>query len=243
LFKHINYWVKPEERVIKKIELEKLESIYRIMTSSQKHNAQPFPECPPMPKANQDGATKEQVSEFNSLASKYNSMNPNNMRIKKSEVDRMDYLYGLMTEKQKKQAESYPDIPPMPEPPPPPIPANSTPEQKKKMQRDIDNYEYVYKRKVHQEKTSDGENINIIVVDDSYDVPTPPNPPAPKSPIDLVIEMAKKGATFYYEDKTISSDNAIELFKKNKNLNLDIREINSKKPVVKISKDPISIEN
>ena len=65
----------------------------------------------------------------------------------------------------------------------------------------------------------------------------------PKSPLDIVIEMAKKGATFYSEGKKISSDEAIKLLKNNKNLNIDTRSSNSNKPVVRISKAPITIEN
>lgn len=74
-------------------------------------------------------------------------------------------------------------------------------------------------------------------------VPPPPPPPAPKSPLDHVIEMAKKGATFYYEGKPISSDEAISLLKKNDELNISTKQINSKQPKVYITKDPITIDN
>ncbi len=74
-------------------------------------------------------------------------------------------------------------------------------------------------------------------------VPPPPPPPAPVAPLDHVIEMAKKGATFYYEGKSISSDKAIELLKKNKELNISTKEINSKAPKVYISEKPIVIKN
>ncbi|WP_159447265.1 M56 family metallopeptidase [Cellulophaga tyrosinoxydans] len=176
------------KRIIKKIELEKLESIYSVMTSEQKQQAQPFPECPPPPAANQDGATKEQISEYNAIASKYSDLNAKTS-IKKSEVDRMTYLYSLMTEKQKREVANFPELPPMPEPPMPPV------------------------------------------------------PPTPMSALDHVVEMAKKGATFYSEGEKISSDEAIKLLKNNKNLNIDTRSSNSNKPVVRISKAPIVIEN
>ena len=68
--------------------------------------------------------------------------------------------------------------------------------------------------------------------------PPPPPPPAPEDPMDHVIKMAKKGATFYYEGDKISSDKAIRLLKKNKNLNIQTTRHNSKNPVVKISKNP-----
>lgn len=63
-------------------------------------------------------------------------------------------------------------------------------------------------------------------------------PPPPISPLDHVIKMAKKGATFYYEDDQISSDKAIDLLKKNKNLNINSKNTGNKHSVY-ISKDPI----
>jgi hypothetical protein len=52
--------------------------------------------------------------------------------------------------------------------------------------------------------------------------------------------MAKKEADFYYEGKKINSDKAIELFKKNKSLNINSSGINSKTPWVKITKAPVT---
>ncbi len=69
----------------------------------------------------------------------------------------------------------------------------------------------------------------------------PPAPPKPMDPIDHVIEMAKRGATFYNEGKEISSDKAIELLKKNKSLNISTTKSRSRNPQVKISKSPIRI--
>ncbi|MGJ8591018.1 MAG: M56 family metallopeptidase [Aquaticitalea sp.] len=71
----------------------------------------------------------------------------------------------------------------------------------------------------------------------------PPPPPPPKSPLDHVIDMAKKGATFYYEGNSISSDDAIKLLKENKELNISTKEVNSKQPKVYIQKDPIHIND
>jgi biopolymer transport protein ExbD len=67
-----------------------------------------------------------------------------------------------------------------------------------------------------------------------------PTPPEPMTPLDHVIAMAKKDATFLYEGKEISSDKAINLMKTNKDLNIDSRTAKGKKPVVKISTEPIS---
>ncbi|MEO6347306.1 MAG: M56 family metallopeptidase [Aquaticitalea sp.] len=72
---------------------------------------------------------------------------------------------------------------------------------------------------------------------------TPPPPPAPISPLDHMIEMAKKGAIFYYEGKSISSDEAIKLLKNNSQLNISTKQVNSKEPKVYISKEPIIIKD
>jgi hypothetical protein len=74
---------------------------------------------------------------------------------------------------------------------------------------------------------------------DNYDndVPPPPAPPAPKSPLDHVMEMAKKGAAFYYEGKSISSDEALQILKKNKELNISTLKIDTDEPKVYISKE------
>ncbi|WP_282074598.1 M56 family metallopeptidase [Maribacter aquivivus] len=72
-------------------------------------------------------------------------------------------------------------------------------------------------------------------------IPPPPSPPTPPSPLDYAISMAKKGATFFYEGKKVSSDKAIDLLKKNKDLNIESREKNGKAEV-RITKEPVTIE-
>ena len=77
----------------------------------------------------------------------------------------------------------------------------------------------------------------IVKKGEVSDIPPPP-PPTPKSPLDHVIEMAKKGATFYYNDEKISSDKAIDLVKNNKDLNISTKS-NDGKNIVKIQTEPI----
>ncbi|MCJ7468589.1 MAG: hypothetical protein MUO53_18065, partial [Maribacter sp.] len=71
----------------------------------------------------------------------------------------------------------------------------------------------------------------------------PPPPPEPTSPLVYVIEMAKKGAIFYYEGKEITSDKAIDVLKKNKKINIDTRGSNGNRPVVRLSSEHIEIDN
>lgn len=169
-------------------------------------------------KVSWEKATKEQIAEYNKLAKKYNDMPQDNMIIKGKELTRMRYLYDLMTLEQRKNAEPYPNIPP-----PPPAPdARPAPGA-------VDAPPPI----VVIKGVNDGDP-NIP--------PPPPPPPAPEDPLDHIINMAKKGATFYYEGKEVTSDKAIEVFKKNKKLNVHTRGENSTNPVVKITKKPIQLK-
>ncbi|NQY30424.1 MAG: M56 family metallopeptidase [Flavobacteriaceae bacterium] len=88
----------------------------------------------------QEKATPQQVTEYNTLAKKYNSQPKKGMVVKLKEVNRIEYLYKLMTPSQKKKAEKLPSFPPMPPspkvikgvndtdsniPPPPPLPKDA----------------------------------------------------------------------------------------------------------------------
>lgn len=170
-----------------------------------------------IPEMVQEKATAAQVAEYNKLAKKYNSQSDDNRFIVKKEVERLIYLYDVMSQKQRKNAEPFPSFPPPPpapdapkptdaKSPPPPPPAPDAPRVKK------------------------GEKSNI------------PPPPAPDAPIDHVIKMAKKGATFYYEGEKVSSDKAIELIKKNNGLNIQTTGANAANPKVRISKKPIVVD-
>ena len=134
-----------ERRVIPSGDLRKLEGIYGKMSSEQKDDAQAFPECPDPNPADQEGATKKQISEYNRLAKKYNEMlaAKGNIRIKISEVDRLEYLHGLMTDEQRAGAEPFPDFPKPPEPPRPPASPSKieVQEQNKKMKNESEEME------------------------------------------------------------------------------------------------------
>jgi beta-lactamase regulating signal transducer with metallopeptidase domain len=62
----------------------------------------------------QNGATKAQINEYNKLARHYNKMDQSNMRIKKSDIERLKYLYNLMPSSQQKKVEPFPNFPPPP---------------------------------------------------------------------------------------------------------------------------------
>jgi hypothetical protein len=200
----------------------------------------------------QEGATKAQIKEYNALASKYNNMDKSNMLVLAKDVVRVKYLYNLMSYKQRKNAEPFPNFPEPPPapntpntdnfpppPPPPPIPENATPLEKEKYKAVIANYEAWRKKHVHKAVNNNtGEEMEFVINDEVAQ--NPPPPPPPKSPLDHVIAMAKKNATFYLEGKQISSDEAIKALKSDKDLNIATQKQNSNAPKVHISTQPIT---
>lgn len=205
----------------------------------------------------QKKATSEEIFEYNTLAKKYNTMlaKKGNIRILKSEVDRMEYLYGLMSDKQKATAEIFPDFPQPPPAPEAPKAHNEREEASNKIKEIIeeqDPYDVVgagikiNRTRPVSPKFLKGEVSDIrppaprVVKGQVSDIPPPP-PPEPQSPLDHVIEMAKKGAIFYYEGKEISSEKAIDLMKKNKGINIDSQRKNGVQQV-NLSNEPITIK-
>jgi len=180
-------------------------------------------------KAIQQNATPEQVDEYNELARKYNTMPKDHFVIKNDEVERLKYLYGIMSAEQRKRAEPFPVFPPPPPAPEPPkavgaeIPSPPPPPEVPKIEG--------------AEIPSPPPAPKVPKVED-VEVPSPPPPPPPKSPLEHVIDMAKKGATFYFNGKKVSSDKAIALMKKNSGFNISTNT-NNGVSVVKIQTQPI----
>lgn len=343
-------------------------------------------------KSEQKKATKAQIKEYNKLAKKYNNMSKDELHVKKSDLERLKYIYSIMSDEQKKDAEPFPNIPPppppapntprvieveaamppppppipanaspeqrkkyekaikmykekaakvksmLPPPPPPPIPDNATPEQKKKYEENIKKYElavaesrqnmakvreaknteraqlikvkeqyaaerkalqevklarvaemkvrqekleqqklkrvverqaiseerkaqlvkeklkYVEERKTETEKLKKeklkhveerkalAEQKRELAKIERLKRDLPPPPPPPKSPLDHVIEMAKKDAVFYFEGKEISSDEAIKKLKQNKKMNVRTISRDSNRPKVHLSTKPMVVE-
>ncbi len=233
---------------------------------------------PVQQKSFQQSASRKLMAEYNALAKKYNEMDSKRMRIQKSDVERLEYIYGLMSDKQKADAEPFPNFP---EPPPAPDAPNAREEVSERIQQIIeeqDPYDVVggnlinsppnspkapktpltgtAKQLQEKNRSLQKEARQLQAESDQLqkeakqlqgearkltNIPPPPLPPEPPTPLDHIIEMAKKGATFYYEGKEVSSDKAIELIKNNENLNIQTTRSNSKKPQVQISKNPIKI--
>jgi beta-lactamase regulating signal transducer with metallopeptidase domain len=101
----------------------------------------------------------------------------------------------------------------------------------------------------HAEDVIAGQVISKIYKDgtiiaefnsENVSIPPPPPPAPPKIP--SIRTLSERGAVFYYEGKEISSEKAIKLTDNTKDLNLLIKAIDTKQPIVKISKQPISAD-
>ncbi len=183
----------------------------------------------------QKKATKAQVAEYNKLAKKYNDMPSDNMFVKKKDVMRLKHLYGLMSDAQRKNAEPFPKFPPMP-PAPDAVKSKEAPD------------------------APDAPKAKNVWVNDTK-APPPPPPPAPKTiknetdsengdipppppivrlnPIDHIVRMVDENAAFFYENKSISSHEAVALFKKNSDLHMQTTTFEKSNPIVKISESPL----
>ena len=200
--KHYN--AKPaNNRIIDLLDLKRLETIYGVMTEEQKANAEPFPNCPPPPPPPPLGVLLENYDDpSDELQKAYN------------DYSKLAEAYGKAMQIYFKNKEG--NI------------SNLTMQYRDVM--------ILYK---HLEKVAENEKTNTIpppppppapkVKQGEFSaIPPPPTPPTPKSPLDYVIDMAKKGATFSFEGKPISSDEAIDLLKKNDELNISSYSKNGK---------------
>lgn len=196
----------------------------------------------------QEGATKEQIAEYNTLAKKYNSQPENNRRFLKKDVERMEYLYGLMTKEQKANAQPFPNIPPPPPPPPAP------PVDRKKMSPALLELEAVYTEKANAYakavgayvKQNEGSPVDLksqftevmthyskysaqaSKEGVSFAPPPPPPPPAPKSAYEFIKDFEGFDYVYYYNEKEVSYDEILKIVKKEPNISMSTNIQNKK---------------
>ncbi|MEH6535008.1 MAG: M56 family metallopeptidase [Psychroserpens sp.] len=147
----------------------------------------------------QQTATPKQLAEYNKLAKQYNKQPLKQRIIKLKDIKRLEGLYKLMSDEQKKNAQPFPECPPPPPspvsievieieevpspspvsievreikdvPPPPPLPKNATLEQKKKYKRAIKNYKTKKLAKVTKLKNKKGELVEIVEIPEVIEV-------------------------------------------------------------------------
>ena len=181
----------------------------------------------PKQKLTQQEATSEQLGEYNRIAKKYNTLikKKKDVIVKQSVVNRLTYLYNLMSDEQKqKYAEPFPKFPPPPAPeepeiieikevPPPPPPVKPT----KRIKKDGKIIEI--KEVPMPPKAKEPEVIEI------KEVPPPPPPiklsykKASEALIKAQMEYTKKGAVYgraiksYLKHKSGNTDHLKEMYK------------------------------
>lgn len=222
-----------KKRIIKRKDLERLETIYRLMSNKQKSDAEPFPECLPS-KPNKestnnrkvyaqeylDGAQRNNKKAF-VLEIINNKIKLNNKFIKLKDFARKLDEYTKNWE-ETDYTSAHPSI----------LIKGSSKEFLTKVEEEFQKTRYA--------KANGGFKLLPPPPPpppalDMKNPPPPPPPPAPPVPLDHVIEMAKEGATFYYNDKKITSDEAINIVKKNKSINISTNT-NNGTHIVKLSK-------
>lgn len=120
----------------------------------------------------QEKATPKMVAEFNSLAKKYNAQPIQSRVIKLKDINRLEYIYKLMSQEQKKDAQPFPECPPPPPAPkaekgqrsiipPPPPPLTPTTTDSKEMQK--------AKTAFYKEANAYSNAINAYIKDDKGD--------------------------------------------------------------------------
>ncbi|ALM08793.1 hypothetical protein SB49_13965 [Sediminicola sp. YIK13] len=195
--------------------------------------------------AQEKGATKAEIKEYNALASKYNSQTKGKYVIKTKDMRRLKQLYDRMTTEQKASAEPFPNFPPPPPPaaapkviknsalpPPPPIPADVPEADRLAYEKAVKNYKKGNPGLVYDHMIEDGELVEIIVIADE-DTVAPPPPPMP--PSKHLAKLAEEGAKFYMNGNPISSEEALKIAEKNKDININIEGVDSEPPMVKIT--------
>ncbi|WP_417290417.1 M56 family metallopeptidase [Corallibacter sp.] len=144
----------------------------------------------------QKGASKEQIAEYNKLAKYYNSQKGSNYTIKLSDMNRIKYLYDLMTDKQRKSAEPLPNFPP----PPPPTPAPEAVSEKDKAGK-AHTYKYTDKN---------GKAVKVEVVEKDAKTPPPPPPPVPANATKEQKEKYQKISEEYYKKYKVENGKVSE---------------------------------
>lgn len=171
----------------------------------------------------QEGATKKQIVEYNRLAKTYNTMlaEDGNIRIMKSDVDRLEYLHDLMTESQRANAEPFPDFPEPPElPEPPSVPNDDEGFALEVINRIIEN----------QDPYDHTDNINL-------NVSRPPSPTVshgPKSPLELLEELKNDNVKIILDGKEIDYEEARKQFEENTFSRINVSKIEGERPVLKV---------
>ena len=121
------------------------------------------------------------------------------------------------------------------------MPPNASEKQKKASEKAMEEYKIQRESYTYNYTNDKGEVVEVIVIPEN-DGRIPP-PPPPVSPLEHIEEMSKKGALFFYNDKSISEEEAINYVKNNKKLYISTKQVDTEQPKVYISTKPVRLEN
>jgi len=197
--------------IVKKKDVERLKTIYTLMTESQRKNAEPFPTLPPPPPDAPKAAKAPPV-----VKKGLNDMDPD--MPPPPPIQRLEPLDHIVRMADENAAFFYNN-------------------QRISSMRAI---ELIKKNSTLYVETETFEKSNPVVkILDTYAPPpltkTSLAPLPAEDPAKIIQEMAKKGATFYSGDEKISDKEAIELIRKVGNMKIEVIDPDSKNPVVKLS--------
>jgi hypothetical protein len=262
------YNKQPENsRVIPLSDLSILETIYRKMTSEQKEEAVPFPNCPPQEKnikikiKGDKVIVNDKVSSITNFAQDLDAITKGWKKkdFGKVALDIMvsnpDNGFMEKLEAEYKKTQLYKNNPNKEGLIPPPPPKSDG--KNVSIEEEIEEIEGPRKNVFIEKEVKEINSKEPTIVEEieyyneflGPDTPPPapdaelPPPPPPPNPVQHMKELAQKGAKFYLNGKEITAAKAIEIVKNSDDINIDIRKGNDKVPIVKLSKAPIVIED
>lgn len=181
-------------------------------------------------------ATPKQLAEYNKLAKHYNSMPRNKMKIYKKDVERLEYLFSVMSDEQRSNAEPFPDFP---EPPPAPKAPQALSE--------IEEAEHTIHKIIEEQDPYDVVNSGIRINNEGKKVVFPEHSrvyiynseKSPRNSPGLMKHLSSselENAQYYYEGTKVSSKKGMTIIKENKDIKVETIPHTSKQPEVRIYK-------
>lgn len=197
---------------VQKKDVERLTHLYGIMSAKQKSAAQPFPKFPPMP----EPPTKPKTPKSPKDSDKNTWVNDTEENIipPPPPIFRLEPIDHIVRMADENAAFFYEE-------------QNISSEKAIAL---IKNNKKLYI------ETTTFEKSNPIVKISKTNIPPPP-PPAPlpaQDPAKVILEMAKKGATFYVNEKEISSEEAIKMVREIEFMKIEVEDSDSENPIVRL---------
>lgn len=185
----------------------------------------------------QEGATKEQLAEYNNLAKYYNNLPEESPIVKLDDLKRIKYLYSIMTEEQRKHSEPLPNLK---FPPPPPPPSKDLSDEEMKAYKEMKSRANAGKSYSWEYTNEEGKKITVIANHTMDNIPPPPPPAAPKatkaakSAYEFVKNLKGQDILYFYNNKEVTYETILKIVQKEPNIEMTTN-IKNKKGTVHFS--------